>query len=190
MKAWQVFNHLDSCPGPTVRETVPVDRPSASTKIPERLPALNYSMLKEQTLRKKLAEFGISNQGSRALLERRHREWITMWNANCDAANPKKRSELLQDLLVWERTQGGRLTSGRSVAEITTISDKSFDGAAWAAKHEASFKDLILDARKSIPIAEDSRDKQADSASAMLQNPKMSPEESPPSARNTAAGGS
>ena len=116
----------------------------------DRLPAVNYSMYKEQALRKKLADLGIPNQGPRQLLERRHKEWMTIWNANCDAANPRKRSELLHDLDVWERTQGGRApVSGRVVQTAMAIKDKEFDGAAWATKHDDSFKDLIANARKS-----------------------------------------
>jgi E3 ubiquitin-protein ligase RAD18 len=30
------------------------------------------------------------------------------------------------------------------------VKDKDFDGAAWATKHDTSFKDLIANARKSI----------------------------------------
>lgn len=159
MKEWQVFKHLESCPGPTPppRQRNPGEGSSQAnfyireqTKILERLPAMNYSMLKETALRKKLAELGISNQGSRPLLEKRHKEWVTLWNANCDAVRPKKRGELLQDLEVWERTQGGRApVNGRSAQNAAIIKDKDFDGAAWVTKHDTAFKDLIASARKS-----------------------------------------
>ncbi|KJZ79429.1 hypothetical protein HIM_00898 [Hirsutella minnesotensis 3608] len=158
MKAWQVFQHLEACPGPSGPEesrngnTAPASTPSRQRqdRSHERLPALNYSMLKEQALRKKLSEIGISNQGPRSLLERRHREWLTLWNANCDAAQPKKRSQLLHDLEVWERTQGGRASApGRAFQNSVAIKDKDFDSAAWANKHESSFKDLIATAMRS-----------------------------------------
>ncbi|KPM40102.1 hypothetical protein AK830_g6487 [Neonectria ditissima] len=161
MKDWQVFKHLEGCPGPTSPKQRKAGESSSSsfgvgqlqrqqTKPVERLPALNYSMLKEQALRKKMADLGISNQGPRVLLERRHKEWITLWNANCDAARPKNRGKLLQDLDIWERTQGGRApVTGRAVQSAAVIKDKDFDGAAWASKHDSSFKDLIANARKS-----------------------------------------
>lgn len=183
MKEWQVFAHLESCPGP--------DAPTASPRIPnlnndatqtqqaqptgqmqrqqqntlERLPSLSYSIFKEQALRKKLAELGISNQGPRPLLERRHREWLTIWNANCDAAQPRRRAALLHDLDVWERTQGGRAATtalGRAAQASAAIRDKDFDGAAWASRHGDSFKDLIADARRSRLAAQ----KKADDAAA------------------------
>jgi E3 ubiquitin-protein ligase RAD18 len=106
-------------------------------------------MYKDPALRKKMSDLGISSQGPRTLLERRHKEWMTIWNSNCDAAQPRKHRELLQDLETWEKTQGGRApTTGRSAQNAAIIKDKDFDGAAWAAKHDASFQDLINQARK------------------------------------------
>ncbi|KAF9766587.1 hypothetical protein IL306_000995 [Fusarium sp. DS 682] len=157
MKEWQVFQHLETCTGsaPKSHRAPPSSSNSSfsqqrqQTKAPDRLPAINYSMFKDQALRKKMSDLGISNQGPRTLLERRHKEWITIWNSNCDAAHPRKRHELLHDLDVWERTQGGRApTTGRSVQNAAIIKDKDFDGAAWAAKHDTSFKDLIANAKR------------------------------------------
>ncbi|KAG6018296.1 hypothetical protein E4U43_005713 [Claviceps pusilla] len=156
MKAWQVFRHLEACPGPNAESgssnsMISLQQQVQQRKSITRLPALNYSILKEQALRKKLSELGISNQGPRTLLEKRHKEWINLWNANCDAANPKKRSQLLQDLDVWEKTQGYRSpAAGPATLNVTMIKDKNFDGARWAAKHDSSFKDLIASARKNI----------------------------------------
>ncbi|KAH6889116.1 hypothetical protein B0T10DRAFT_487391 [Thelonectria olida] len=163
MKEWQVFAHLESCTGPTPSKPKPKPKASSSsstaafsqrqahqTKSLERLPGLNYSMLKEAALRRKLVDLGISNQGPRMLLERRHKEWITIWNANCDSVRPRKRNELLHDLDAWERTQGGRaLTMGRMTQMEPMVKDKEFDGAAWGAKHNSSFQDLIANARQS-----------------------------------------
>ncbi|KAI1299537.1 DNA repair protein rad18 [Xylaria venustula] len=116
---------------------------------PERLPALNYSMLRETQLRKELSDLGLSTTGNRAALERRHREWVMVWNANCDSQRPRRRVELLHDLDVWERTLGSRApTTSRSAAVGAQIKDKDFDGAAWGVKHDGSFRDLIANARR------------------------------------------
>ncbi|KAF5524770.1 Postreplication repair E3 ubiquitin-protein ligase rad18 [Colletotrichum aenigma] len=161
MKQFQVFSHLDKCPGPQPQPS----RPSASrtptpntpargaapqrqTPAPERLPAIAYSMLKDVALRKRMSDLGLSTNGTRQQLEKRHKEWVTLWNANCDSARPKRRAELLHDLDVWERTQGAKapMFAARPGA---AVKDKEFDGAAWAVKHDDSFKDLIANARKS-----------------------------------------
>lgn len=155
MKPERVYNHLDICPGePQAPQTTASAPPlslgtlQAPPKPLERLPPLNYSMLNDQQLRKKLSVLGISTTGNRQLLERRHKEWVTIWNANCDSLRPKKRSELQQDLGVWERTVGAPAPS-RATTLGAQIKDKDFDGEAWATKHQSSFKDLIANARKS-----------------------------------------
>ncbi|PNH38656.1 hypothetical protein VD0004_g8175 [Verticillium dahliae] len=178
MKEEQVFAHLDKCPGPSAAEAEAEagsggpgrasgggGSPAAQSALPydqrarqpgakalDRLPSLNYSILKDQALRKKMVDLGLSTGGSRQMMEKRHREWITIWNANCDSLRPKRRSELIHDLEVWERTQSGRpsaLGRGRAGAMATAVKDKEFDGAAWATKHDNEFKDLIANARRS-----------------------------------------
>lgn len=162
MKPEKVDRHLDTdCPGeprPQPSESKPRkfgfqnSRPAANTptKPQERLSPLNYSMMKEAALKKRLLEIGISSWGSRQLLEKRHREWVMIWNANCDSARPKTKSELLRDLDTWERTQGGSAPPNSHSANLgAQIKDKEFDGMGWASKHSDSFKDLIANARKS-----------------------------------------
>lgn len=115
-------------------------------KPPERLPTINYSLLKDNVLRKKLKDLGIPNWGPRPLLQRRHTEWMNLWNANCDSKTPKSKRELLHELAVWERTQGGHAAS--SSESSNTVMRKDFDAAAWSNNHEDEFKRLIANARK------------------------------------------
>ncbi|KAL7927341.1 hypothetical protein ACQKWADRAFT_758 [Trichoderma austrokoningii] len=211
MKEWQVFGHLESCPGPSA----PTNNPSNNAdpennnssfgqsqrkqqKTLERLPPLNYSMLKEQAMRKKMLELGLSSQGPRPLLEKRHKEWLTLWNANCDAVIPKKRSELLHDLDTWERTQGGRApTTGRAIQTAAAIKDKDFDGAAWAAKHDSSFRDLIASARRNGSKAKQNlEEEESKSTSDQPQSSTTQPPDlmiisssQPPASNNSAAQG-
>jgi E3 ubiquitin-protein ligase RAD18 len=132
------------------------------TKAPDRLPTINYAMFRDQALRKKMADLGIPNQGPRTLLERRHKEWMTIWNSNCDATRPRTRQELLRDLDIWEKTLGGRApTTGQSIQNAAMIRDKDFDGAAWAAKHDASFQDLIANAQKTRRQAKEKAERAA-----------------------------
>ncbi|KAI0396047.1 hypothetical protein F5Y17DRAFT_420964 [Xylariaceae sp. FL0594] len=120
--------------------------PAKQKHRPDRLPTLNYSMLRDAQLRKELGDLGLLTTGNRSVLERRHREWVMIWNANCDSQRPRQRAQLLQALDVWERTLGSRAPPpGRG----KTVRDKDFDGTAWATTHDASFKDLIASARKS-----------------------------------------
>src|SRR4051812_5326426 len=105
MEVQSIDAHLNTCLNEFSRKelAVPQSAPRSSASIPntiiekktstkiERLPHLNYSLFKEVGLRKKLQDLGISGQGNRQLLERRHTEWVTLWNANCDASKPRKK---------------------------------------------------------------------------------------------------
>ncbi|KAI1123424.1 DNA repair protein rad18 [Nemania abortiva] len=134
---------------PPTSTTFPSTLSSKPQPPPDRLPTLNYSMLRETQLRKELTDLSLSTAGNRGMLERRHREWVMLWNANCDSQRPRRRAELLQELDVWERTHGSRApTVSKSVATGAQIRDKDFDGAAWAAKHNSSFRNLIANARR------------------------------------------
>jgi len=116
-------------------------------KAPERIPAINYSLLKDNLLRKKLRELGIPEWGPKPLLQRRHTEWMNLWNANCDSRIPKTKRALLQELDVWERTQGGNATGSSQFVTHNTVMRKDFDAAGWSASHDTDFKRLIANAR-------------------------------------------
>ncbi|KAL1961129.1 hypothetical protein VTO42DRAFT_3074 [Malbranchea cinnamomea] len=153
MKNEAVFHHLDRCTGPSEKRapTEPVGSlrfpssrtVSSSQQPPKRLPTINYSLLKEQDLRKKLRELGIPDFGNRQLLQRRHTEWINLWNANCDSKTPKSKRELLKELDIWERSQGGQASAGSN-----KVMRKDFDGSAWSAAHMEDYRRLIADARR------------------------------------------
>lgn len=109
-------------------------------------------MIKENPLRKKLTDAGLSAAGNRQLLERRYTEWITLWNANCDAAKPKSKGELKRELDIWEKTQGGRVAVSSSSQMGAQIRDKDFDGKAWSTKHDSDFQQLIANARRKVKV--------------------------------------
>ena len=149
--------HIDRCDGepPSKKQKVrstqtslPPQQISKPTKRPDRLPQLHYGMVKDNVLRKKLQDFGISATGSRQLMERRYTEWVTLWNSNCDSRDPKGKGELKRELDIWERTQGGGASTATKAIPGGNIRDKDFDSAAWSSKHEDSFRQLIEDARR------------------------------------------
>jgi E3 ubiquitin-protein ligase RAD18 len=117
-------------------------------KRPERLPQLNYQFVKDPALKRKLIDTGLSAGGTRQLLERRYTEWVTLWNANCDATRPKSKVELKRELDIWERTQGRNTVS----VQGAQIKDKDFDGKGWSNTHDSDFKDLIAKARAKVAL--------------------------------------
>ncbi|KAK4494154.1 hypothetical protein PRZ48_014452 [Zasmidium cellare] len=164
MKEVDVFTHLDRC------EDEKKQASRSKTKAPlngfgrsasgqnarphDRINELNYSMMKELALKKKLKDVGIPDWGSKQLQIQRHKEWVNIWNANCDSNHPRSKRELLHDLDVWERTQGGRASNANGLS--STIMKKDFDRDAYSKRHEDDFSRLIADAKrkKSNPAAE------------------------------------
>ncbi|KAL8853525.1 MAG: hypothetical protein Q9221_001684 [Calogaya cf. arnoldii] len=160
MKEEAVFLHLDTHNEPNKPSSPPPRRsrraPSVEIigtsrpkiKPPERLPQLNYSLLKDVALRKKLLDLGIPNIGTRALLIKRHAEWINIVNANADSSKPKSKREMLRELDIWDRSTGRSIaSSGNELNNAGSIMRKDFDGAAWSANHSSDFQDLISKAR-------------------------------------------
>lgn len=159
MKIEQVEPHLDKCedekkvasraksrtPNNSFRDSTPASRPSAKPQ--ERIAELNYSLLKENAMRKKLEEIGVPAWGGKQLMVKRHTEWVNLWNANCDSNHPRTKRELLQDLDTWERTQGGRAPNNQ-ISAASGVMRKDFDGAGWATKNKDEFSRLIADARR------------------------------------------
>ena len=135
----------------------------------ERLPQLNYSLLKDTALRKKLSELGIPNGGSKDLLIRRHTEWVNLVNANCDSLKPKTKRELVHELELWDRTHGRQNASNSNAAGTSSsIMSKNFDGAAWASHHGSNFRSLIAQARRKGNAKAEPANSPHDSPSAVL----------------------
>ncbi|KAJ5239239.1 postreplication repair E3 ubiquitin-protein ligase rad18 [Penicillium chermesinum] len=150
-----INTHLDTCLAGDSPKPPPVKSSTAfgyrhpqgsELKKLERLPAINYSLFKEHALRKKMRDLGISDAGPKPLLQRRHTEWMNLWNANCDSKNPKSKSQLARELDTWERTQGGNAVP--SAPERNPVTSKDFNAAQWSANHNDEFKLLIANARK------------------------------------------
>ncbi|KAK9456769.1 hypothetical protein V1511DRAFT_477320 [Dipodascopsis uninucleata] len=149
----QVMTHIDSCLSgqelikskrsaqPTLYGVVTVQSPPSKSQTRQRIPKIQYSLLNDSRLRNKLTELGIPSHGSKMDMQRRHTEWVTMWNANVDSANPKSKSQLLRELNEWERSITRPLN--QKVADD--------DLGMWAKVHSNDFNELIAAARKSIP---------------------------------------
>ncbi|KAK7608184.1 DNA repair protein rad18 [Phyllosticta paracitricarpa] len=171
MKEEAVFPHLDHCTGPPEsRSTRKSDRSryglgarasTTNSAPPARLPQLTYTLLNDVKLRKKLKELGIPNHGPRALLIRRHKEWINLWNANCDSTRPLTKRQLLSELDSWERSQGGSRGqsswAGRGAGDVM---DKDFKRDGWAESNKNQYDDLIAQARSRIKSAGENAEKE------------------------------
>jgi E3 ubiquitin-protein ligase RAD18 len=169
MKEEAVFSHLDRCDGKHVKDSPPPKLPQPKPPPPQarmtnspakHLPHLNYSLLKDGALKKKLQELEIPTWGARQLLIRRHTQWVDIYNANSDSPRPKAERQLLKELDVWERTQGGH-APGQGQSGPVGVMRKDFDGGEWTGKHKDQFSDLIAQARAKRKAAATAETKEA-----------------------------
>ncbi|GAO50956.1 DNA repair protein rad18 [Saitoella complicata NRRL Y-17804] len=114
----------------------------------KRLPKLNYALHTESKLRTHLSTLSIPTHGPKPLLQRRHAEWVSLWNANLDALHPKPKRELLRELGEWERTMAaGEVRGLDGIVGKGKGKGREVDLEGWGRRHEDDFKDLIAKAR-------------------------------------------
>ena len=170
MKESLVNSHLDKClageapsptPPPNDKTSIQSPRPAhivsgtiaySQTKpsTTNRLPTLNYSLLNDNAMRKRLKELGIPHDGSKELMRKRHMEWLNLWNANCDSLNPVSRLHLLKSLASWERTLGKQVAKDQQGPNGVMVKD--FDRDRYAKKQRNEFDDLIARARQNRAV--------------------------------------
>lgn len=79
---------------------------------------------------------------------RRHTQWVDIFNANGDMASPRSNSQLLKDLDIWERTQGGNAQLQQNAG--TNVMQNDFDEQEWQGRYTTHFQDLVANARAKI----------------------------------------
>ncbi|XP_021789911.2 E3 ubiquitin-protein ligase RAD18 isoform X5 [Papio anubis] len=96
-----INKHLDSC---LSREE---KKESLRSSVHKRkpLPKTVYNLLSDRDLKKKLKEHGLSIQGNKQQLIKRHQEFVHMYNAQCDALHPKSAAEIVQEIENMEKTR-------------------------------------------------------------------------------------
>ncbi|CAM4695085.1 E3 ubiquitin-protein ligase RAD18 isoform X1 [Lepidochelys kempii] len=96
-----INRHLDSC----LTRDEKKDGLRSSGHKRKCLPKVVYNLLSDRDLKKKLKEYGLSSQGTRQQLIKRHQEFVHMHNAQCDSLNPKSVAEIVKELENNEKTR-------------------------------------------------------------------------------------
>ncbi|KAG4302635.1 hypothetical protein PCANB_001143 [Pneumocystis canis] len=138
-----IDTHLDFCLTMTTQNTTESSKTSiCSSKTAlyshVKQPKLNYALLSESKLRSELKSLGLNITGNKVDLQRRHAEWINLWNANIDSKTPVDKQVLLKRLNKWDQEQ-----SKSSIIKHTIDKD-------WTKIHKTEFKKLIQNARQSL----------------------------------------
>lgn len=137
-----INNHLDGC------LTRDEKKESLRSSVQKRKPMTKvvYNLLSERDLKKRLKEVGLSTQGSKQQMIRRHQEFVHMYNAQCDSLNPKSAEEIVSEIeknekirstLEAKHENGMTFTKEQSEEQIDEIHQD------YRKKHNNEFQQLI-----------------------------------------------
>ncbi|XP_064449212.1 E3 ubiquitin-protein ligase RAD18 isoform X3 [Mirounga angustirostris] len=144
-----INKHLDSCL--TREEKKESLRSSVHKRKP--LPKTVYNLLSDRDLKKKLKQHGLSIQGNKQQLIKRHQEFVHMYNAQCDALHPKSAAEIVQEIENMEKTRM-RLEASKLNESIMVFTkdqtEKEIDEihSKYRKKHQNEFRLLVDQAKK------------------------------------------
>lgn len=144
-----INKHLDNC---LSREE---KKESLRSSVQKRkpLPKTVYNLLSDRDLKKKLKEHGLSIQGNKQQLIKRHQEFVHMYNAQCDALHPKSAAEIVQEIENMEKTRM-RLEASKLNERIMVFTkdqtEKEIDEihSKYRKKHQSEFQLLVDQAKK------------------------------------------
>lgn len=106
----------------------------------------NYNVMKEADIRKMLSESQLPKVGSRERIIERHRQWVTLYNANLDASEKAQKTDvqLRRELAEWDRGHDESLRSKSTNKSMTEDAAKLYQET-----NRDHFQDLIKIARES-----------------------------------------
>ncbi|KAM3846471.1 E3 ubiquitin-protein ligase RAD18 isoform 4-T6 [Vipera latastei] len=143
-----INSHLDSC----LTRDEKKDSLRSSGQKRKSLPKLVYSLLSDRDLKKRLKEHGLSTQGTKQQLIKRHQEFVHMYNSECDSLNPKSVAEIVKELENIEKTQA-QLDASKPKEDSMIFTKHQTENEIdeihtdYRKKHKAEFQ-LLIDQMK------------------------------------------
>uniref|UniRef100_A0A8C3JBB5 RING-type E3 ubiquitin transferase n=1 Tax=Calidris pygmaea TaxID=425635 RepID=A0A8C3JBB5_9CHAR len=139
-----INKHLDSCL--SREEKKDSLRSSAHKRKP--MSKVVYNLLSDRDLRKKLKEHGLSTQGTRQQLVKRHQEFVHVYNAQCDSLNPKSVAEVVKELEKNEKIRVQLEINKTGENSLTFTKDQTEEEideihADYRNKHRSEFQFLV-----------------------------------------------
>uniref|UniRef100_A0A673HV26 RING-type E3 ubiquitin transferase n=1 Tax=Sinocyclocheilus rhinocerous TaxID=307959 RepID=A0A673HV26_9TELE len=127
------------------------------------MPKLLYTLISVPKLKKMLKECHLSAQGSREQLVRRHQQFTHIYNAQCDALNPKSAGEIAKELENNERLRN-QLESKRKPLIVTTKNQTAEEieelHSKYRKQHSSEFSRLIAQVRGRLETSKRAQIKQ------------------------------
>ena len=135
--------HLDSC--------LKSDKPAKRKPMPK----LIYHLMKDQELRKRLRELGLSSTGDKNTLINRLKKFTILFNSECDAVDPRPVEEL-REIFEREEAENRRLANELryAPAKVKTNDIEKIDeeNLRYLRKNKQSYDRLINEIRQRPPL--------------------------------------
>ncbi|KAM4021413.1 LOW QUALITY PROTEIN: E3 ubiquitin-protein ligase RAD18 [Anomaloglossus baeobatrachus] len=137
-----INSHLDGC------LTRDEKKESLRSSVQKRKPMAKvvYNLLSDRDLRKRLKDIGLSTQGTKQQMIRRHQEFLHMYNAQCDSLHPKSAAEIVSEIEKNEKICSALGAKRQSVMTFSKDqSEEQIDQIHqdYRKKHESEFQQLI-----------------------------------------------
>ena len=139
--------HLDGMGCKPPEEDEQKERRTKNTMKPMPMPV--FHLLKDPDLRKRMKEQGLDVKGDRKALEQRLRNFIVLWNSQCDEEKPISKMEMIIQLKKEERARSSSTES--ILSSYNANSDPSLidqTQTKYRQENKSSFEMLIEQARK------------------------------------------
>ncbi|XP_077459294.1 E3 ubiquitin-protein ligase RAD18 isoform X1 [Stigmatopora argus] len=124
---------------------------------------LVYNLLSQQELKRRLKECRLSVQGSRDQLIKRHKEFVHIYNAQCDSLNPKSAEEIVKEVEANEKIKNQLQDKAKPVMVFSKKhSEEEIDEvhSIYRKQHSSDFSRLVAQVRGRLDTTRKTRIKQ------------------------------
>ncbi|XP_060925914.1 E3 ubiquitin-protein ligase RAD18 [Limanda limanda] len=142
-----INKHLDTCLSSGEKKE---SLRSSLGNVRRPMSKLVYNLLSMQELKRRLKESHLSMQGSRDQLIKRHKDFVHIYNAQCDALNPQSAEDIAKEVETNEKMRNQLKGKTKPVMVFTkNHSEKEIDDmhSNYRKQHSSDFSRLIAQVR-------------------------------------------
>ncbi|KAG7219251.1 hypothetical protein INR49_019199 [Caranx melampygus] len=124
---------------------------------------LVYNLLSMNELKRRLKESHLSTQGSRDQLIKRHQEFVHIYNAQCDALNPRSAQDIAKEVEANEKIRGQLQGKAKPAMVFTkNQTEKEIDEmhSNYRKQHSGAFSRLLAQVKGRLETTRQTRIKQ------------------------------
>lgn len=155
-----INQHLDTC---LTKGEKKESLRSSLGKARRPMGKLVYNLLSVQELKRRLKECHLSVQGSRDQLIRRHQDYVHLYNAQCDALNPKSAEDIAKEVELNEKIRNQLQGKAKPVMVFSkNQSEKEIEEmhSNYRKQHSSDFSRLVAQVRGRLDSSRQTRVKQ------------------------------